>query len=480
MSSSNSSRYHIASLPSWVNEQVATPSMAFLKNDSDAMKAVEILYEDTIRKHRIEQQYGIKATEPMRLIRILCERVIAQFRCPGGPAALTTMNVAISLVHDLKEFSWYKVDKVIGYACESAIINAFWRYVPIDGFMDTPAKLLKEWNNFEHERSHWWRARKAVETDDHIRQKWEALLLDIGHLLNFHNALLHTKRLLEKPTLKHTLHLAALTAEGRTYENGQGRSISSECRHIIVRKYCDIPIKQRPERRPDAGGSKAKGAKRQRKQAYDTVSEFEDQYSYPSAYSKKKGKNYHPTHPSFYAAPMSETTIADEEGVQLLMGIHRSNTDSAELTQALTYNNGNMSKPALGRRESAQRYHEVLSRIDTSENINENNIDDIDGELCKPMGEWDSVRAAKSAVNTTSSDLPLLSHTDSGSWRTKNENPAADADADANAKAAPEPEPEPMMLRQGSGDWYKTLAMKKGQPPIYELNEFPEESMKKE
>ena len=119
--------------------------------------------------------------------------------------------------------------------------------------IDTPADLLKKWNNFEKERSHWWRARKAAETAEHIRMKWEALLADIHNLLNFHNTLNHAKDMLDKPTLKHTLHLAALTAEGRIYENGQGRSIASECRHILVRKACDIPIKSRPDKK--AGGS---------------------------------------------------------------------------------------------------------------------------------------------------------------------------------------------------------------------------------
>lgn len=97
------------------------------------------------------------------------------------------------------------------------------------------------------------------------------------NLLNFHNALLHTKDLLEKPTLKHTLHVAALTAEGRIYENGQGRSIASECRHILVRKECDIPIKSRPDRKPTSGDRSGSHAKKKRK-TYSSKSEYVTTY----------------------------------------------------------------------------------------------------------------------------------------------------------------------------------------------------------
>merc|ERR1719230_985126 len=168
----------------------------------------------------------------------------------------------IDLISDKPEITLYKSDHTIRMACESAVINCLWKYVRHPNHIDTPAEFLKKYNNFEKERSHWWRARKAVETADHIKMKWEAMLGDIINLLHFYNTLNHTKDLLEKPTLKHALHLAALTSEGRIFENGQGRSIASECRHILVRKACDIPIKSRPEKKASSSSGGGGGGSR--------------------------------------------------------------------------------------------------------------------------------------------------------------------------------------------------------------------------
>lgn len=248
-------------VPAWCTQCVDVPSLHQLRTNEGCATAIKMLYNDTLEKHRILDQYaGARSTGPCNLIKMLCERVVGKFHT-SGPESVSKMTTAIALVADQPEYTYYKIDQTIRMACESVVVNAFWRFVPIEGFVRSPSILLKEWSNFERERSHWWRARKAVETDDHVRMKWEALLADLISMLNFHNALLHTKHLLDKPTLKHTLHLAALTAEGRIYENGQGRSIASECRHIMVRRQCDIPIKARPERRPDAG-SKRKTEKR--------------------------------------------------------------------------------------------------------------------------------------------------------------------------------------------------------------------------
>jgi hypothetical protein len=112
----------------------------------------------------------------------------------------------------------------------------------------TPADFLRAHNFFEKERSYWWRKQIAKPTIEHNREKYDKLMSDIPALLQYYNAVLHVRDLCPKQTLKHTVTLSALTVEGRTYENGQGRSISSECRHIIVRTLCDIPIKPRPPR----------------------------------------------------------------------------------------------------------------------------------------------------------------------------------------------------------------------------------------
>ena len=147
---------------------------------------------------------------------------------------------------NVPEFNKYKNDPVIKLAMESSIVNIFWKFVPVEGFVNSTKGLMDLWGNFQVERSHWWRARKAQESDDHIRSKWDNLLGDLPNLLNFHNCLKHVKYLVDKPTLKHTVQLCGFTSEGKTYENGQGRSIPSECRHIMVRRECNIPINPAP------------------------------------------------------------------------------------------------------------------------------------------------------------------------------------------------------------------------------------------
>ncbi len=242
-------------LPDWCFKSVDSPSAMCLQSDAGMIKAIEDIYHDTLAKHGIMEQYqGIRADGPGRLIRRICGETIRKLRV-DGVRGVPSMTAMIDCIANHPEYTLYKSDHTIRMACESAVINCLWKYVRHPDHIDTPAELLKKWNNFEKERSHWWRARKAAETSEHVRMKWEALLADIHNLLNFHNALNHTKDLLDKPTLKHTLHLAALTAEGRIFENGQGRSIASECRHILVRKACDIPIKSRPDKKASGSGA---------------------------------------------------------------------------------------------------------------------------------------------------------------------------------------------------------------------------------
>jgi hypothetical protein len=104
----------------------------------------------------------------------------------------------------------------------------------------------------------------------------------------------------DKPTLKHTVQLCGYTAEGKTYENGQGRSIKSECRHVMVRDYCNIPIKPRPERRPELSlqpkkppTSKKKGNMRENSRYLSGPEEFHD-YSDEDGLHLRKGTSTRP------------------------------------------------------------------------------------------------------------------------------------------------------------------------------------------
>jgi len=308
------------------------------------VEAIKEITQDTIKKHRMEEQYP-RTTHigPYILIQTMAERVLTFLRTGEN---LVDMHQALAMIQDMPEYAqYYKNDHTVKLAVESVVINALWRFVEVEGSVDSPAALLEKWSNFEKERSHWWRARKAAETDENIQNKWENLLVDIMPLLNFHNAMLHSQRMLEKPTLKHTLHLAAMTAEGRIYENGQGRSIASECRHILVRTQCDIPIKSRPERKSSdsqAGAlKKPKAYKEARPKPEHKMPSYDNAFSYDATsftnhigvkrtrgqLSSLGGAYYHEADPV--------TSTSRIEDAHALLGLGRNNYSPSDRVEAI-------------------------------------------------------------------------------------------------------------------------------------------------
>lgn len=370
------------------------------------MNAVEEIFRDTIRKHRIEEQYPkITHPGPHNLIWRMCQKVIEKLRSGDK---LQDMHMALSMVHDMPEYAqFYKNDHTIKLAVESVVINALWRYVEVEGFIKSPLALLEKWSNFEKERSHWWRARKAAETDDNIQNKWENLLQDIVPLLNFHNAMLHAQKMLEKPTLKHTLHLAAMTAEGRIYENGQGRSIASECRHILVRTQCDIPIKSRPERKSaDTAGltqKKPKAPKAERKPERRTLFEPDpNEFSYepysfigPSLGTKRTrqqsqlGSAYH----QHMADPASRM-----EDANILLGLGRvpaTRTPSDRVEAILasqrkpTEGGSSFGVPMLQRQSSAEEWGQTLGFLGRGRSqYGSNNVPEFSSDMLTSIRKY--------------------------------------------------------------------------------------------
>jgi hypothetical protein len=267
-------------IPDWCHVVIPTPSLDLLRTNEQATVAIKNLVDDTMGKHRIAERYDAnQILGPSLIIKKLTEALISELR-KNGPGSITSVSSAINLVANIPESNLYKTDATVKLALESVIVGAFWHYVPVEGFIDSPAKLLATWKNFEHERTHWWRAKRAAETDEHTRAKWDTLLADLPHLLDFHNCLLHAKELAEKPTLKHTCHVSSLTAEGRIYENGQGRSISSECRHIMVRTFCNIPIKSRPERKSAEPADPSEKRERKKRERVQIRMDFDDDSPY--------------------------------------------------------------------------------------------------------------------------------------------------------------------------------------------------------
>ena len=236
-------------LPAWCNVALEPPQIPPQIHTPDGAKAiVETIYDETLRKHRILESFqGLDAKFAMDLIHIMCERAVNQF-AKGNTVKAGGIFDWFELCQDVAELEKYSIDNPIRLACESVILNLFCRFVKHHMWIATPTDFLRAHNFFEKERSYWWRKQIAKPTAEHNREKYEKLMLDIPALLQYYNSVLHVRDLNPKQTLKHTVTLCSLTVEGRSYENGQGRSISSECRHIIVRTLCDIPIKPRPPR----------------------------------------------------------------------------------------------------------------------------------------------------------------------------------------------------------------------------------------
>ena len=189
-------------IPQWCFEILPPPDAEKLKKEEAERAAIDDIYHDTLDKHKILEQYpGMRATGPCNLIKAISTKVIESIRDNGGGQGISSMQDAMSLVEDEKDFNLYRVDHTVRMACESAVLNAFWRFVRHEEHVESPADLLSRWGSFKKERSHWWRAKRSLDSEEVVRQKWDALLSDSINLLHFHNVLLHTKCLLEKPTL---------------------------------------------------------------------------------------------------------------------------------------------------------------------------------------------------------------------------------------------------------------------------------------
>lgn len=439
-----SMRHADEEIPDWCLKSVDKPSTLSLQSDSGMIKAIEDIYHDTLDKHRILEQYqGMRAQGPCDLIHSICSKTIEKLRI-GGAKSVTSMNRMIDLIADKPEITLYKTDHTIRMACESAVINCLWKYVRHRHHIDTPAELLKKWDNFEKERSHWWRARKAAETVDHIKMKWDALLGDIVNLLNFHNALNHTKDLLEKPTLKHTLHLAALTAEGRIFENGQGRSIASECRHILVRKACDIPIKSRPEKKASSS-SGGGGASR---------------------------KTPAPRAPRQPAVPAYQYVVPNPRGGKMLVEPYEPSTDIVSTARGgASYKRQRTDNPFRALPESEQRdlREDALSLL----NFKNNSPRSTDGNASseqesKPtdgLGPPLISEQSAGAGGTSPATRPPLMRAGSSDWPQQlGEGP--EVPSLENTPFLPPAKPQ--LMRAGSADWPESLGMSRADVPHLE------------
>lgn len=235
-------------LPAYLYDCLEEPAFSAALRTVEGAKAIgEEIFNETIKNHKIKAAFpGSDAQFVHDLLRQLCELAVMEFH--HGRIVNTRMSDWLALVSKTVELESYSIDNPIRLACESVVLNMFCKFIKHPQWIACPAQFLEANSYFEKERTHWWRKQRAVDTTVHNNDKYEKLLADTPALLRYYNATLHASDLIVKPTLKHTVQLSALTVEGRSYENGQGRSIASECRHMIVRRLCDLPIKARPPR----------------------------------------------------------------------------------------------------------------------------------------------------------------------------------------------------------------------------------------
>ena len=142
-------------IPKWCSQNLASPNAQNLQKAGAIQKAIEDIYHDTLEKHKILEQYaGVRATGPCNLIKALATKLVHVIRDTGGES-IKLLADGINLVEDNSDFHFYRSDHTVRMACESTVLNALWRYVRPNDFIDSPYVLLERWNNFEKERSHW-------------------------------------------------------------------------------------------------------------------------------------------------------------------------------------------------------------------------------------------------------------------------------------------------------------------------------------
>jgi hypothetical protein len=142
-------------IPKWCFQNLECPDAQNLQKAGAIQKAIEDIYHDTLDKHKILEQYsGVRATGPCNLIKALAAKLVHVIGDTGGES-IKLLTDGINLVEDNSDFHLYRSDHTIRMACESTVLNALWRYVRHNDFIDSPYVLLKRWNNFEKERSHW-------------------------------------------------------------------------------------------------------------------------------------------------------------------------------------------------------------------------------------------------------------------------------------------------------------------------------------
>ena len=228
-------------LPAEFSQRVPEPSWECIRSDVGAEAMIRELTKQAVdvHKHDLEEQY---ADSYMRSLSTLARDIVTRFRENNGQFPLSTMSDVLKLVDAEVDLTTVSINDPLRVACECLTLNAFSRLqkgkrtAHCPGYIGSVSDLMKEFGDFDVERTQWWRKKRARNSHEPKYQQklWTELLDDLLKLLKFYNAAVWLHALAEKHKTQHSCDLVSQTTEGPKYVSGSGRKVTAECREIIV------------------------------------------------------------------------------------------------------------------------------------------------------------------------------------------------------------------------------------------------------
>ena len=137
-------------LPAWFSQPLAEPAVpASLATAEGANAVIEEIYTQTVQNHRMLEQFqGLDSKWVLDLIRLMCERAVAEFQ--RGKYVNVKMSQWLQLVSTVVDIESYGLESPIRLACESVILNLYCRFVKHPRWISSPEQLMRENNYFEN------------------------------------------------------------------------------------------------------------------------------------------------------------------------------------------------------------------------------------------------------------------------------------------------------------------------------------------
>lgn len=228
-------------LPAEFSQPAPEPSWECIRSDVGAEAMIRELTKQAVdvHKHDLEEQY---ADTYMRSLNTLARDIVTRFRENNGQFPLSTMSDVLKLVDAEVDLTTVSINDPLRVACECLTLNAFSRLqkgkktAHCPGYIGSVSDLMKEFGDFDVERTQWWRKKRARNSHEikYQQKLWTELTDDLQKLLKFYNAAVWVHALAEKHKTQHSCDLVSQATEGPKYVSGSGRKVTAECREIIV------------------------------------------------------------------------------------------------------------------------------------------------------------------------------------------------------------------------------------------------------